>query len=98
MKMSHEYVLDGEARAVTHHLPLRSLATIEEEGVSFPLKGDRTHVATHGRARRSGAEECDSNHALSLPDVLARRLCPAPCAQHALAKLVSWRGEALEGC
>ena len=38
MKMSHEYVLDGEARAVTHHLPLRSLATIKEERVSFPLR------------------------------------------------------------
>ena len=65
MKMSHEYVLDGEARAITHHLPLGSLAAVEKEGVPFALKGDRTHVATHGGARSSGAEECDSNHVLA---------------------------------
>ena len=65
MKMSHENVLDSEARAVTHHLALRSLATIEKEGVPLPLKGDRTHVAAHRRSGRGGPEKCDSNHGSS---------------------------------
>ena len=62
VKMSHEYVPDSETRAVTHHLALRSLAAIEEEGVSLPLKGDRSDVAAHRGSRSGGAEESDSNH------------------------------------
>ena len=78
VEMSHEYVPDSEAGAVTHHLALRPLATVEEEGIPLPLEGDRTHVATHRRSRRGGTEEGDSNHALSLPGVFARRLCSTP--------------------
>ena len=37
VQMSHENVSDSEARAVTHHLALRSLATIEKKGVPLPL-------------------------------------------------------------
>ncbi len=62
VKVSHEYVPDREARAVTHHLALRSLSTIKEERVPLSLEGDRSSVAAYCRSRRGGAEECDSNH------------------------------------
>ena len=55
-------VAGGEASTVAHHLALRSLAAIEQEGVPLPLKGDRSNVAAHRGSRSGGAEESDSNH------------------------------------
>ena len=57
MGMSKEQVAEGERDAVTHHLPLSSLAAIHQNRLAFSNDSERTHPALDRGARCGSAEE-----------------------------------------
>jgi hypothetical protein len=52
MEMCDEYPFDRKARSETHHLALRSFATVKKELVRFTLHRNRTHIASDSRPGR----------------------------------------------
>ena len=59
MEVREEDVLEGERHAVAHHLSLRALAAIEEQGLTFAHHCDGRNVALDRGAGGGSAEQAD---------------------------------------
>jgi len=57
MEVREEYVGHGERDAVAHHLPLRTLAAVDEQGLPLANDGDTCHVSLHRGTRSGGTEK-----------------------------------------
>ena len=54
--------IHAEPGLVAHHLPLRTLAAIEQHEIALALYREGAHPATNGRPCRSRPEKCDPDH------------------------------------
>jgi hypothetical protein len=59
MKVGEEDVVQTERHPVTHHLPLRALAAVEQQRLSLAHDGERRNVALDRGTRRGGAEQAE---------------------------------------
>jgi tRNA/tmRNA/rRNA uracil-C5-methylase (TrmA/RlmC/RlmD family) len=57
VEVGEEHVVEAERNAVTHHLPLRTFATIEEKRFAFAHERDGRNVAFDSGARSGCTEE-----------------------------------------
>jgi hypothetical protein len=57
VKVREKNVVEGEGDAIAHHLPLGTLAAIEEERFPFADHGNGGHTALHGGPGGGGTQE-----------------------------------------
>lgn len=64
VEVRQKQISHPEARSVAHHLPLRTLAAVEQKKITLSLNRDRAHVTANRRAGCRGAQERDSDHGI----------------------------------
>src|SRR6266567_3940824 len=66
VEMREEDLVERERHAVAHHLALRALAAIHQEGFAFAHDGEPRNVAFHGGAGGRRAEKGDRKHGANI--------------------------------